>query len=86
MFKHISRMHTTVKLFNKITLKPAFDRDLLCVQLKTGQSLKTTTPTSGVAWHTPVPMCIRLKIEIQKLEKANKLKNSIKSLLNGGQG
>jgi len=34
--------------------------------------------TSGVAWHTPVRTCLRWKAEIQKLEKAKKLKNAIK--------
>ena len=32
---------------------------------------------NGVAWHTPVRTCVRLKIEIQNLEKAKKLKNAI---------
>jgi len=37
-------------------------------------------PYSGVAWHTPVRTCVRLKIEIQNLDKAKKLKGAIKNL------
>jgi len=33
--------------------------------------------TSGVAWHTPIRTCVRLKIEIQNLEKAKMLKYAI---------
>jgi len=29
---------------------------------------------NGVAWHTLVQKCVRLKISIEKLEQANKLK------------
>jgi len=32
---------------------------------------------SGAAWHTPMRRCVRLKIEIQKLEQAKKSSNGV---------
>ena len=49
-------------------------------------SRKTLLGSSGVAWHTPVRTCVRLKTEIQKLEKPKKLKNVIKIFVNWGLG
>lgn len=40
--------------------------------------------TSGEAWHTPVRTCVRLKIEIPKLDKAKKLKMQFRFSSNGG--